>query len=288
MRRYRKPKKFKEQSSIEILFLRLKKSQSWKFLRTVVFPFLIVYAIYAFTWGVEERREQILSAAISIQYSAEHLPQFMLSGIEINGLEPSIAEKVKAAADVEFPVSIFHIDKDLIAERLATIKQVAHFDIEPDGGGNLIINAHPATPVAIWKKPASYQLITEAGRSIDTVFHPGEEPDLPLVSGDGADRAAGEIPYLANTSSIISDKIIGFIRVGERRWDVMLDTGLLIMLPSSDPIGALTRVMQWEEEHSITSRRLSRIDMRVPYHPAFRVISEEDALLYRTFHPMAQ
>ena len=206
----------------------------------------------------------------------------MLSGIEVRGLPDRLDQQVEEQANIEFPISIFHVDQELLQEQISNIKEIESFAIDPQGGGNLVINATQANPVAIWKNDGKYKLITKSGRTVAGVFHPGEEPGLPLVAGDGANKAAGEIPFLLNISSALRDRMEGLIRVGERRWDIMMKNGTLIMLPEQDPVGALQQVMSWEEGHSITSRRISRIDMRIPREPSFRVVSEEDAFLYST------
>jgi cell division protein FtsQ len=123
-------------------------------------------------------------------------------------------------------------------------------------------------------------LINAAGREIADVFHPGQEKYLPMVIGAGANIAAHEISYLHRISKPIRNDIYAFIRVGERRWDIMLHSGLLIMLPADDPITAIRTVMRWEERHAITSRLVSRIDLRLMDTPLFRGIPEEDIYLY--------
>ncbi len=280
MRRYRKPRKFREPSSIELAWMRLRASQSWRASRTILLPMCILYVIYAQTWGHEERRANMVSAAVSVRHSAEHLPQFMLQDLEIRGLPERIAAQVGEKIEIEFPISVFHVDHEVLHETLDGIREVEHFTITPQGGGNLVIEAQKAEPVAVWRTTEGYKLITQTGRRIADVFDPGEEPDLPVVSGDGANRAAHEIPFLHRMSQPIAKSMSGFIRVGERRWDVMMDSGLLIMLPQDDPLGALEKVVQWEEEHSITSRSITRIDMRLPEAPLFRTLPEEEAFLF--------
>lgn len=280
MRRYRKPQKFRDPGRIELQLRRAASSPAWKFMRTVIFPCLILYIAYSQVWGREERRDDITSTLVSIQYSAEHLPQFLLHGLEVNGLSERLENEVRKAIDIEFPVSVFHLDEETLREDLSGLPEISHFKITANGGENLIIDASPAIPAAVWRVNGKYKLIDTAGRSFADVFHPSEEPDLPLVFGKGADKAARDIPHLAKLSKPINEKIHAFIRVGERRWDVMLKNGLLIMLPANDPISSLEKVMTWENTHSITSRRLTRIDLRVPGDPLFRVLPEEDAYLY--------
>lgn len=281
MRRYRKPQKFREPTRLEIFYKKIEKSLGWKLVRTVIFPALILHTIYGQTFGNEERRESINSAIIAVQHSAEHLPQFMLESLDVRGLPARLTAQVEKTLELTFPVSIFHIDQEVLEQKLSSIKEIASFQIIPKGGDNLIIEATQAMPVAIWRVNGGYHLITSSGKRIANLFDPGEEPHLALVVGDGADKAAHEIPHLHRLMAPISARVQGMIRVGDRRWDIMMDNGLLIMLPQDDAIGALEKVMKWEEDHSITSRSISRIDMRTPRSASFRIIPEEEAILYR-------
>jgi cell division protein FtsQ len=280
MRRYRRPQKFREQGRLEEILKKSEFAPAWRILRTVIFPLAIVYLIISQTWGNEERRDDILSTFVAIRYSAEHLPQFMLAGLEVHGLPDRIVDDIEAAINITFPISIFHIDEEMLRADISKIKEIENFSIEPRGGGNLVITARQSIPVAIWKRSSRYFLMSASGKIVKNAFHSSDEPDLILIAGDGADRAAHEIPFLKKALKPLGNRVQGLVRVGERRWDVAMHSGLLIMLPEADPIGAISRVVTWDTEHAITQRRLSRIDMRLPKTPSFRIISEEDAFLF--------
>jgi cell division protein FtsQ len=280
MRRYRKPQKFRQPGTAEIFLRRVFDSSTWRVMRTIVFPALILYLAYSQTWGHEERRDEIVSTFVSIRYSAEHLPQFMLQELEIQGLPDRLEDEIRKSVDIEFPISLFHLDEETLKAELSGIREISYFSIEPQGGGNLIVTAIPSIPIAVWRTTEGYSLINAAGREIADVFHPGQEKYLPMVIGAGANIAAHEISYLHRISKPIRNDIYAFIRVGERRWDIMLHSGLLIMLPADDPITAIRTVMRWEERHAITSRLVSRIDLRLMDTPLFRGIPEEDIYLY--------
>ena len=67
------------------------------------------------------------------------------------------------------------------------------------------------------------------------------------------------------------DQVRAFVRVGERRWDLVLDNNLRIMLPQAEFLAAFDRLMLMSESGSLFSNQLSSIDMRLVERPTVRV-----------------
>ena len=77
------------------------------------------------------------------------------------------------------------------------------------------------------------------------------------------------------------DQVRAFVRVGERRWDLVLDNNLRIMLPQAEFLAAFDRLMLMSESGSLFSNQLSSIDMRLVERPTVRVgAASVDQLTY--------
>jgi cell division protein FtsQ len=63
----------------------------------------------------------------------------------------------------------------------------------------------------------------------------------------------------------------GLVRVGERRWDVVLDRDQRILLPEADPVPALERVIALDEATELLARDVAVVDMRNPSRPTLRL-----------------
>ncbi|MEM6933631.1 MAG: cell division protein FtsQ/DivIB, partial [Pseudomonadota bacterium] len=62
------------------------------------------------------------------------------------------------------------------------------------------------------------------------------------------------------------------VRVGERRWDLVLDRDLRVLLPEKEPSGAVARIMALHlGEDQLLERDLQIIDMRIPNRPVLRM-----------------
>jgi len=66
-------------------------------------------------------------------------------------------------------------------------------------------------------------------------------------------------------------RIRAFVRVGDRRWDIVLEGDRVIVLPAEAPGRALARVMALHYGEELLDRDLAVIDMRVPERPTLRL-----------------
>ena len=71
------------------------------------------------------------------------------------------------------------------------------------------------------------------------------------------------------------------MRVGERRWDVVLDREQAIRLPEADPMAALRRVLALEKAEDVLERDISVLDLRDPQRPMLRLTEEALAEIAR-------
>ena len=71
------------------------------------------------------------------------------------------------------------------------------------------------------------------------------------------------------------------VRVGERRWDLVLDREQTIQLPENEPSDALRRVMALDEAEELLKRDLVVVDMRDPSRPMLRLSEQAVSELIR-------
>nr|MCW1950205.1 cell division protein FtsQ [Octadecabacter sp.] len=63
----------------------------------------------------------------------------------------------------------------------------------------------------------------------------------------------------------------GVVRMGERRWDVILDSGQRILLPTENPVPAFERVVALNQAQDLLERDVAVVDMRHPARPTIRL-----------------
>ena len=63
----------------------------------------------------------------------------------------------------------------------------------------------------------------------------------------------------------------GLVRMGDRRWDVVLDRDQRIMLPEDRPVRALERVIVLNQVQDMLERDLAMVDMGLSDRPTIRM-----------------
>jgi cell division protein FtsQ len=114
-------------------------------------------------------------------------------------------------------------------------------------------------------------MLDEGGHRVATLIDRAARPDLPLIAGSGADRAVPEALEVLAAAAPILKRARGLVRVGERRWDLVLDRDQRIMLPEQDPVRAVDRVLALDAAEDILARDFTHLDMRNEHRPTIRL-----------------
>ena len=198
-------------------------------------------------------------------------PEFMIKVASIDGSSDELANEIREILPLDFPVSYFDLDIKYLHKVVNEIPAVASAAIKISVGGVLQINVAEKSPAFIWRKDNVMSVIDETGSFIRIANSRVDYPKLPLVVGEAADLAVSEISSLMQANEYFKDHVRAFIRVGERRWDLILENNVRIMLPQREFLAAFDRLMLMDEAGSLLSGRLSNIDMRLVVRPTVRV-----------------
>ncbi len=234
-------------------------------------PALVVAAGAAWTFGDETRREAMHAWARDVRVTVEERPEFAVKMMAVEGAAPEIAEAVREAVPMDFPVSSFAVDLDFIKRRVTALPAVREAHVRLRAGGVLEVAISEREPVLLWRDAGTLWLIDAEGVAIATAPARRARMDLPLVAGEGADQAAAEALALFAAAGPISDRIRGLVRVGERRWDVVLTEDQKIMLPATGATQALVRTIALDRAQDILERDVTIVDMRNPQRPTLRL-----------------
>ncbi|MDD9334372.1 MAG: cell division protein FtsQ/DivIB, partial [Bartonella sp.] len=86
---------------------------------------------------------------------------------------------------------------------------------------------------------------------------------LPLVVGQGAQKAAKLFIQSLSPYSQFRDRIRAYVRVGDRRWDIFLENGVRIMLPEQGAVERLVALVKTNTAKDLFSLDALSIDLRL-------------------------
>ncbi|WP_321169994.1 cell division protein FtsQ/DivIB [Sedimentitalea xiamensis] len=220
------------------------------------------------------RRDALLQAAVQIREDIQQRPEFMVGLMAIDGAGASLSADIRGKVPLKFPVSSFDLDLEEIRGLIAELAPVKSVSVRIRPGGVLQVDVAERVPVLVWRTREGVLLLDETGAHIQSIPGRADRMDLPLIAGDGADRAVQQALALHEAARPFGDRLRGFVRVGERRWDVVLDREQRILLPAEGPVRALERVIALSEAQDMLDRDVAVIDMRLADRPTLRMTAE--------------
>lgn len=193
--------------------------------------------------------------------------------VEITGQsETSEVEVLQQLALGDYP-SIVTLDVTGARQRIESLPWVREATLRKVYPDKLLIEIRERTPYAVWQRDSGFALIEEGGRVISNQVD-ARHAGLPLVVGEGAEFRAAEFVGLMNEFPSLRPKVKAGVLVAGRRWNVVLNNGVELMLPQDDPAGALIQAVALDDGHGVFSREIAAIDMRLPSRLVFRLTEE--------------
>jgi cell division protein FtsQ len=114
-------------------------------------------------------------------------------------------------------------------------------------------------------------MLDATGHRVAGLAARADRPDLPLIAGQGADAATPEALDLLSAARPLAARLRGLVRVGQRRWDVVLDRDQRLMLPAENPVAALERLIALDQAEDLLSRDILSVDLRLASRPVLRL-----------------
>lgn len=198
-------------------------------------------------------------------------PQFVITEIAVPDVSRDLAEQIRIAAFVHLPVSSLALDVGAVRERVESLAAVERARVRALASGVLEIRAIERIPVVVWRSRDGLELLDQNGVRVAEIDSRLRRPDLPLIAGDGAEGRVPEALALLAETAPVAERVRGLVRVGERRWDLVLDRDQVVKLPEADAGPALRRVMAMARGEDLLKRDVSVVDMRDPRRPMLRL-----------------
>lgn len=253
---------------------RLMLTPTFRFGLRVGLPFSLALVAGVIYLSDEARRGQLTEVYVNARSSIEQRPEFMVKLMAIDGAGDRLAAQVRAAVPVEFPISSFDLDLAALREMVTQLPGVKQVSLRIKPGGLLQVSVEPRVAVAIWRTEDGLVLVDLDGNTIGKIENRADRTDLPLLVGDAANTRVAEALELFRTATPLNTRLRGLVRMGARRWDVVLDRDQRIMLPETQPVQALERVIALENAQEVLSRDVARVDMRLAQRPTVQMNKE--------------
>lgn len=195
--------------------------------------------------------------------------------IDIKGRHNTPEPLLRAALGVHIGSPILGFSVERARKRIERLSWVDHATVERRLPGTIVVNLQERRPFAIWQHHNKFVLIDRHGQIV-TNEDVEQFRNLPLVVGTGAPEAATKLLDALSALPGIQQRVVAAVRVGQRRWNLLMKSGMTIELPEGHAPVALQRLAELQRDHVVLDRPLSVIDMRLPDRVVFRPEATSD------------
>lgn len=198
---------------------------------------------------------------------------FRITSLAINGRKQLSQEEVLAIGGVNGRSSLLFLNAAEVRDKLKASPWIADATVLKLYPGRLSIEITERKAFALWQQGGRLSVIAEDGAVLEP-YVARRFTNLPLVVGKGAETHARDFLALLAQFPQIRPDVKAVIYVGERRWNLRMNSGLDIRLPEHGVANALTTLTRLDKEDKLLSRDITAIDMRLPDRLTVR-LSEE-------------
>jgi cell division protein FtsQ len=194
---------------------------------------------------------------------------FRIDQVAVEGASPQARSDILRAVSLERSAPILDLDLEGVrrrVEQVGWVKSAKVVRLLPD---TLVISVSERRPMAVWQHNGRTRVVDESGQPIAEA-DPARYAELPLVVGEGANGAAGQILAELRSRPQVMQRLEALVRVDDRRWDIRLNDGGLIQLPADHEDSALIQLDQLDQKARILELGFARIDLRDPEMVAVR------------------
>jgi cell division protein FtsQ len=188
---------------------------------------------------------------------------FRIAAVSLTGQKEVSRAEVLGIAGVTGHVSLLFLDAEAARARLMAnpwIADAAVLKLYPD---RLRISVTERQAFALWQKNGNVSVIAADGTLLEP-FIEDRYRDLPLLVGNGAERAGHDFIAILERFPEIRAMLKASIFVAERRWNLRLSNGLDVRLPETGVAQALERLVALDREKKLLSRDIISVDLRLP------------------------
>ncbi len=249
-------------SRLVYLFNRLWLRKSFRFFLFVILPSLLIFVCTFFANKKYHFNILITRNVDKFFDFVAYSPAFRIVNLSVVSDHPGVVEKIKNNLSLKFPLSSLDLNVEDLKTQVEKIDIVRSAKVRLTSNGLIEVAVEVRKPVALQRIGKKIFLVDRNGAKVDEIVSRSERLDLPLLVGKGADEKVEEgLLLLLETKSLIA-RVRGLVRIGERRWDIILDRNQIIKLPQESPLRAMKKIISLHEGRNLFDRGIIYLDFR--------------------------
>jgi cell division protein FtsQ len=196
--------------------------------------------------------------------------------VQVEGRDRASRDAILIALGATRGSPILAVDPAQAKRRLETIPWVRSASVERRLPDALYVRLVERQPLAFWQRDSKLVPIDRDGVSVPD-GPAGELGSLIVLVGPDAPKFGAVLLDMLATEPELAPHVAAAVRVGGRRWNLRLDSGIDVALPEEDAAAAWHRLAELERSDGILERDIEMIDLRLPDRLVVRAPRAEPA-----------
>lgn len=243
---------------------RKRPTPDWARRRRVVAASLLLIALSGTAWlwhsGWVERRIASIGEGL---LNATAQAGLKIGDVLVEGRVRTTRSAILETLGVARGTPILALDPHAAKARLEALPWVLTATVERRLPRIVHIQLTERQPLALWQFEGRLTVIDQAGAVIDQAQSKAFA-SLPLLVGEGAPIHAADLLDMLKSEPELNAKVTAAVRVRDRRWNVRLAGDIDVRLPEIKAAEAWAELARIQREHSVLSRDVVIIDLRMP------------------------
>jgi len=216
------------------------------------------FAVHHSGWdaeGVERVRGSVL--ALSAQAG------LAVNDVVVQGRGRTSGDAILAALGAARGTPMLAVSPSVAKTRLEALPWIRAASVERILPDTLYVQVTERQPLALWQRKGKLQLIDRDG-AVVAVPSLDEFADLIILVGDDAPKAASPLLEMLASEPALRSHVTAAVRVGGRRWNLKLDSGMAVELPEDNVGAAWHQLAQLDRTDGLLKRDILKVDLRLP------------------------
>lgn len=229
----------------------------------------ILLLILALLAGLAISGARTFRGAKTVMSGAAADAGFGVYEIRINGNRRVPTSTIFAALGLKPGQSIFSVDLPAARNRIMALDWIASADVVRRYPGAVTVMVVEKRPFALWQTPPdkngqAHLTVVERSGDVITTRDVEKFARLPKLVGQGAPEAAGAVVDAVLNHRAVSARVAAYERVSGRRWNLILNDGVVVKLPEIKWQAELDALEHLIVDSGILERDVTEIDLRSP------------------------
>lgn len=188
---------------------------------------------------------------------------FSINNVKVSGNVQTSEIDILQQLGLDGSSSVISLSAAEARDKLIALPWVENAEVRKVYPDTVEIKLSERTAFAIWQHGDDLSLIEKDGKVI-APLRDNKFASLPLFVGEGAEVEAAAFEEQLSNWPDLQKRVTAYMRIGDRRWDLRMDNGVVVRLPEENLARAMHTLSTLEQDQQVLERDIETVDLRLP------------------------